>query len=146
MHGALYTKATSLPTPSSLLLRPRSKPCCGTCRCLSHLAMESSWSISHDLATARSRCCICHWYTLRRQLAVRYWRLKILHSIQTSCAPVFTVVALEEPENSLSPHYLGRIVSALNGMTGQGDAQALIATHAPSMLRRVARNVSAIYG
>lgn len=52
--------------------------------------------------------------------------------------PVFTVVAVEEPENSLSPHYLGRIVSALNGMTGDGDAQALIATHAPSMLRRVA--------
>lgn len=52
--------------------------------------------------------------------------------------PVFTVVAVEEPENSLSPHYLGRIVSALNGITGDGDAQALIATHAPSMLRRVA--------
>lgn len=52
--------------------------------------------------------------------------------------PVFTVVAVEEPENSLSPHYLGRIVNALNGITGQGDAQALIATHAPSMLRRVA--------
>lgn len=52
--------------------------------------------------------------------------------------PVFTVVAVEEPENSLSPHYLGRIVSALNSMTGDGDAQALIATHAPSMLRRVA--------
>ena len=52
--------------------------------------------------------------------------------------PVFTVVAVEEPENSLSPHYLGRIVNALNGMAGNGDAQALIATHAPSMLRRVA--------
>lgn len=51
--------------------------------------------------------------------------------------PVFTLVAVEEPENSLSPHYLGRIVNALNGMTGDGDAQALIATHAPSMLRRV---------
>lgn len=51
--------------------------------------------------------------------------------------PVFTVVAVEEPENSLSPHYLGRIVNALNGMAGNGDAQALIATHAPSMLRRV---------
>ena len=51
--------------------------------------------------------------------------------------PVFTLVAVEEPENSLSPHYLGRIVNALNGMTGNGDAQALIATHAPSMLRRV---------
>ena len=52
--------------------------------------------------------------------------------------PVFTVVAVEEPENSLSPHYLGRIVNALNDMTSDGDAQALIATHAPSMLRRVA--------
>jgi predicted ATP-dependent endonuclease of OLD family len=52
--------------------------------------------------------------------------------------PVFTVVAVEEPENSLSPLYLGRIVNALNAMTSDGDAQALIATHAPSMLRRVA--------
>ncbi|GGI78444.1 ATP-dependent nuclease [Shewanella gelidii] len=51
--------------------------------------------------------------------------------------PVFTIVALEEPENSLSPHYLGRIVNALKEMTNSGDAQALIATHAPSMLRRV---------
>lgn len=52
--------------------------------------------------------------------------------------PVFTLVAVEEPENSLSPHYLGRIVNALNGMASNEDAQALIATHAPSMLRRVA--------
>uniref|UniRef100_UPI0035B5081C ATP-dependent nuclease n=1 Tax=Paraburkholderia graminis TaxID=60548 RepID=UPI0035B5081C len=51
--------------------------------------------------------------------------------------PVFTIVALEEPENSLSPHYLGRIVNALVAMTDSEDAQALIATHAPSMLRRV---------
>lgn len=52
-------------------------------------------------------------------------------------APIFTIVGLEEPENSLSPHYLGRIVNALVAMTGEDDAQALIATHAPSMLRRV---------
>ena len=51
--------------------------------------------------------------------------------------PVFTLVAIEEPENSLSPHYLGRIASALNAMVQHPDAQALIATHAPSMLRRV---------
>lgn len=50
---------------------------------------------------------------------------------------VFTLVAVEEPENSLSPHYLGRIVSALANLVGKADAQALIATHAPSMLRRV---------
>lgn len=52
--------------------------------------------------------------------------------------PVFTLVAIEEPENSLSPHYLGRIVKSLNEMVTHHDAQAFIATHAPSMLRRVA--------
>jgi predicted ATP-dependent endonuclease of OLD family len=52
--------------------------------------------------------------------------------------PVFTLIAVEEPENSLSPHYLGRIVNALTEMATNGDAQAVIATHAPSMLRRVA--------
>lgn len=51
---------------------------------------------------------------------------------------VFTLVAMEEPENSLSPHYLGRVVQALSNLGEQDDAQALIATHAPSMLRRVA--------
>ena len=51
---------------------------------------------------------------------------------------VFTLVAMEEPENSLSPHYLGRVVQALSNLGRQDDAQALIATHAPSMLRRVA--------
>ena len=50
---------------------------------------------------------------------------------------VFTLVAMEEPENSLSPHYLGRIVSALTELVDKEDAQALIATHAPSMLGRV---------
>lgn len=51
--------------------------------------------------------------------------------------PIFTLVAIEEPENSLSPHYLGRIVNALSSMTLNEDAQAIIATHSPSMLRRV---------
>lgn len=48
----------------------------------------------------------------------------------------YTILAVEEPENSLSPHYLGRIVSSLKSSVGV-DAQALIATQAPSMLRRV---------
>ena len=36
------------PTPSSLLFRQRSRPCYGTCRCLSLLAMTTSLSISRD--------------------------------------------------------------------------------------------------
>jgi len=51
--------------------------------------------------------------------------------------PVHTVVALEEPENSLAPQYLGRIIRQLRSACAHGDVQALIATHAPTLLRRV---------
>lgn len=51
--------------------------------------------------------------------------------------PVHTVIALEEPENSLAPQYLGRIIRQLRAACAHGDVQSLIATHAPAMLRRV---------
>src|ERR1700761_3627730 len=51
---------------------------------------------------------------------------------------VFTLIALEEPENSLSPHYLGRIIKCLNSTVDSEDAQALVSTHSPSVLKRVA--------
>ncbi|MCV7002225.1 AAA family ATPase [Mycolicibacterium alvei] len=51
--------------------------------------------------------------------------------------PVHTVIALEEPENSLSPQYLGRIIRQLRAACDLGDVQSLIATHAPTLLRRV---------
>ena len=50
---------------------------------------------------------------------------------------VFTLIAIEEPENSLSPHYLGRVVKALTEFANTRDAQAVVATHSPSLLRRV---------
>ncbi|WP_368649174.1 ATP-dependent endonuclease [Castellaniella ginsengisoli] len=50
---------------------------------------------------------------------------------------VFTLIAIEEPENSLSPHYLGRVVRSLTSFAEGRDGQALVATHAPSLLRRV---------
>jgi len=51
--------------------------------------------------------------------------------------PVFSIIAIEEPENSLSPHYLGRINKLLAEIASEGDAQAIVTTHAPSMLRRI---------
>ncbi|WP_208760434.1 AAA family ATPase, partial [Mesorhizobium intechi] len=50
---------------------------------------------------------------------------------------IFTLLAVEEPENSLSPHYLGRVVRAVSEFAKGQNAQALVATHAPSLLRRV---------
>jgi len=51
---------------------------------------------------------------------------------------VFTLVAMEEPENSLSPHYLGRVIKVLTTFSRHHDAQAVLTTHAPSLLKRVA--------
>ncbi|MFD9601294.1 ATP-dependent endonuclease [Streptomyces sp. NPDC059970] len=51
--------------------------------------------------------------------------------------PVHTIIALEEPENSLAPQYLGRIIRQLREACAYGDVQSLIATHAPALLRRV---------
>lgn len=51
---------------------------------------------------------------------------------------VFTLIAMEEPENGLSPHYLGRMVAALKTFAANNDGHALVATHSPSMLKRVA--------
>lgn len=51
--------------------------------------------------------------------------------------PVHTLIALEEPENSLAPQYLGRIIRQLRKAAEHGDSQALIATHSPALLRRV---------
>lgn len=49
----------------------------------------------------------------------------------------FTLLAVEEPENSLSPQYLGRVIQALRDLKGESGGQAIVATHSPAMLRRV---------
>lgn len=51
--------------------------------------------------------------------------------------PVFSLIAIEEPENSLAPHYLGRINGLLKTVAAGGDAQAVVTTHSPAMLKRI---------
>jgi ABC-type cobalamin/Fe3+-siderophores transport system ATPase subunit len=51
--------------------------------------------------------------------------------------PVLTLFAVEEPENHLSPQYLGQVVSELSKIAGDQRAQVLISSHSPSILGRV---------
>lgn len=51
--------------------------------------------------------------------------------------PVHVILALEEPENSLAPQYLGRIVRQLREACVKDDVQGVVATHAPALLHRV---------
>ncbi len=51
--------------------------------------------------------------------------------------PVLSLLAVEEPENHLSPHYLGRIRRALDRVACSARGQVAYTSHAPSMLTRV---------
>lgn len=48
----------------------------------------------------------------------------------------FTLLAVEEPENSLSPQYLGRVIQSLRDLEEDSGGQAIVATHSPAILRR----------
>jgi len=51
--------------------------------------------------------------------------------------PLLTIFTVEEPENHLSPHYLGKIVAELNTISKEEKAQVVISSHSPSILGRV---------
>jgi len=56
--------------------------------------------------------------------------------------PPLTIFALEEPENHLSPFYLPRLMKLLDTLNDVGKSQAIVTSHATSILSRVKpRNV-----
>lgn len=57
--------------------------------------------------------------------------------IDSTSIPVLTILALEEPENHLSPHLLGRVISLLHNLSTQSNAQVIISSHTPAVLQRV---------
>jgi len=55
--------------------------------------------------------------------------------------PCLTLIALEEPENHVSPHLLGRILSGFLELSNQSNAQVTVSTHSPSMIKRIDPNL-----
>ena len=53
--------------------------------------------------------------------------------------PIFTIMALEEPENHLSPFYLSRIIGALEDKCKSKSIIALLTSHSPNVVRRLSR-------
>jgi len=51
--------------------------------------------------------------------------------------PALTLIALEEPENTLAPFYLSRILAQVEELVGTSQAQAVISSHSASILSRV---------
>lgn len=48
----------------------------------------------------------------------------------------FTIFALEEPENHLAPHYLGKILSVFSKLNSE-KSQTIISSHSPCILKRI---------
>jgi len=51
--------------------------------------------------------------------------------------PIMTIVALEEPENHIAPHLLGKLVGNLRNIAGKHNAQAIMTSHSPAIVKRV---------
>ncbi len=51
--------------------------------------------------------------------------------------PALTLIAIEEPENSLAPFYLSRIVRQVEDLTSGQRAQAFVSSHSASIMARV---------
>lgn len=51
--------------------------------------------------------------------------------------PALTLILVEEPENHVSPHLLGKVVKNLNNIRYKSNSQVLITSHSPSIIKRV---------
>lgn len=51
--------------------------------------------------------------------------------------PILTIVAVEEPENHISPHLVGKLVNKLKDISVKGNAQTVIASHSPAIVKRI---------
>lgn len=51
--------------------------------------------------------------------------------------PALTILAIEEPENHVSPHLLGNIIVNLKGIASKNNSQVIITSHTPAIVKRV---------
>lgn len=51
--------------------------------------------------------------------------------------PVLTIIALEEPENHISPQLLGKLVNNFKNIAEKSNAQVVISSHSPAIVKRI---------
>ena len=54
----------------------------------------------------------------------------------TTSPPVLTIIALEEPENHIAPHLIGRLVSNLKSIALKSNAQTILTSHSTAVIKR----------
>jgi predicted ATP-dependent endonuclease of OLD family len=51
--------------------------------------------------------------------------------------PALTLILVEEPENHVSPHLLGKVIKNLNNIRNRNNSQILMTSHSPSIIKRI---------
>ena len=51
--------------------------------------------------------------------------------------PVLTIVAIEEPENHISPQLLGKLIANLKCISEKNNAQVMLTSHSPAIVKRI---------
>lgn len=51
--------------------------------------------------------------------------------------PILTIIAVEEPENHISPHLIGKLIKNLKNIASKNNAQTIVTSHSPAIVKRV---------
>ena len=51
--------------------------------------------------------------------------------------PILTIVAIEEPENHISPQILGRVIERVKDISANPNSQSIVTSHSPSIIKRI---------
>lgn len=51
--------------------------------------------------------------------------------------PILTIVAVEEPENHIAPHLLGKLIGKLGDISQKCNAQTILTSHSPAIVKRI---------
>lgn len=62
---------------------------------------------------------------------------QLVHKSFKLVPPICTILALEEPENHVSPQLLGKVIKNITNISKQNNCQAIISSHSPSIVSRI---------
>ena len=51
--------------------------------------------------------------------------------------PILTIVAVEEPENHIVPHLLGKLIGKLRDISKKCNSQTILTSHSPAIVKRI---------
>lgn len=51
--------------------------------------------------------------------------------------PILTILAIEEPENHIAPHHIGKLVKRFKQLSNNDNSQVILTSHSPTIVKRI---------